>query len=247
MRRFFTEPENINENTAVILEDASHITKVLRMNSGDEILIFDGTGYEYVARLTLVDKDRCEAEIISSYFSRQEPEIKVTIYQGIPKSDKMEGIIQKSVELGVHSIVPVQMDRCVSKLDGGKKQVDKLKRWNKISVEAAKQCGRGILPQIEEPLSFKEAISKMTKNGLAIMPYEVLAGEDNSTLKNILSSTAEKEFSVIIGPEGGFSDSEAALAKDMGIHLVGLGPRILRTETVSSAILAIIMYEKNEM
>lgn len=247
MRRFFTEPENISENTAVILEDASHITKVLRMNSGDEILIFDGTGYEYVARLTLVDKDRCEAEIISSYFSRQEPEIKVTIYQGIPKSDKMEGIIQKSVELGVHSIVPVQMDRCVSKLDGGKKQAEKLKRWNKISVEAAKQCGRGILPQIEEPLSFKEAISKMTKNGLAIMPYEVLAGEDNSTLKNILSSTAEKEFSVIIGPEGGFSDSEAALAKDMGIHLVGLGPRILRTETVSSAILAIIMYEKNEM
>lgn len=105
MRRFFTEPENINENTAVILEDASHITKVLRMNSGDEIIIFDGTGYEYIARLTLVDKDRCVAEIISSSFSKQEPEIRVTIYQGIPKSDKMEGIIQKSVELGVHSIV----------------------------------------------------------------------------------------------------------------------------------------------
>jgi len=125
MRRFFTEPENINENTAVILEDASHITKVLRMNSGDEILIFDGTGYEYLARLTLVDKDRCVAEITSSSFSKQEPEIRVTIYQGIPKSDKMEGIIQKSVELGVHSIVPVQMDRCVSKLDGGKKQAEK--------------------------------------------------------------------------------------------------------------------------
>lgn len=247
MRRFFTEPENINENTAVILEDASHITKVLRMNSGDEILIFDGTGYEYLASLTLVDKDRCVAEIISSSFSKQEPEIKVTIYQGIPKSDKMEGIIQKSVELGVHSIVPVQMDRCVSKLDGGKKQAEKLKRWNKISVEAAKQCGRGILPQVEEPLSFKEAISKMTKSGLAIMPYEVLAGEDNSTLKNILSSTDEKEFSVIIGPEGGFSNGEAAIAKENGIHLVGLGPRILRTETVSSAILAIIMYEKNQM
>ena len=131
MRRFFTEPQNITENTAAIYEDAAHITKVLRMKSGEQILVFDGTGYEYTCELSSVDKDKCEAKILSSKFSEQEPKVRVTIYQGIPKSGKMESIIQKSVELGVHSIVPVAMDRCVSKLEAGKKQDDKISRWNR--------------------------------------------------------------------------------------------------------------------
>lgn len=247
MRRFFTEPHNIDNNTATITEDSLHITKVLRMQEGDIVTLFDGTGYEYIARLTSVDKDLCSAEIISKSLSSLEPDTKVIIYQGIPKSGKMEGIIQKSVELGVHSIVPVEMDRCVAKLDGGKKQAEKIKRWNKVAVEAAKQCGRGILPEVKEPLSFKAAIEQMKSNGLALMPYEILASSDNSSVKNVLSQSNETEISVIIGPEGGFSDFEAEYAKEQGINLVGLGKRILRTETVSSAVLAIIMYEKNEM
>ncbi len=247
MRRFFTEPHNIDGATAVILEDAVHITRVLRMNVGDEVLIFDGTGYEYTARLTSVDKDRCEAEILSSKFSEQEPSVKVTVYQGIPKSGKMEGIIQKSVELGVYSIVPVAMDRCVSKLDGGKKEAEKIKRWNKVAVEAAKQCGRGILPQVENAVSFDEAIKRMTDAGLAIMPYEMLGHMGQASLKEVLNQNKASEIAVIIGPEGGFSDSEAERAKAAGINLVGLGARILRTETVSSAILSAIMYENNEM
>ncbi|MBQ3573969.1 MAG: 16S rRNA (uracil(1498)-N(3))-methyltransferase [Clostridia bacterium] len=246
MRRFFTEPQNISENSATIYEDATHITKVLRMKSGDKILIFDGTGYEYTCELLSVTKDRCEAKILSSKFSEQEPETRVTIYQGIPKSGKMEGIIQKSVELGVHSIVPVAMDRCVSKLEAGKKQDDKISRWNKVAVEAAKQCGRGIIPKVEAPMNFADAIDRMSKTQLAIMPYEMLAGS-TSNLKEALSESSATEISVIIGPEGGFSESEAALAEKSGIKLVGLGPRILRTETVSSAILAIIMYQNNEM
>lgn len=247
MRRFFTEPQNISENIATIYEDATHITKVLRMKSGDQILIFDGTGYEYTCELLSLNKDKCEAKILSSKFSEQEPKTRVTIYQGIPKSGKMEGIIQKSVELGVHSIVPVAMDRCVSKLEAGKKQDDKINRWNKVAVEAAKQCGRGIIPTVEEPVNFADAIDRMSKSPLSVMPYEILAGSETSNLKTVLSENSATEISVIIGPEGGFSESEAALAEKSGIKLVGLGPRILRTETVSSAILSIIMYENNEM
>ncbi len=247
MRRFFTEPQNISENIVTIYEDATHITKVLRMKSGDQILVFDGTGYEYICELLSVNKDKCEAKILSSKFSEQEPKTRVTIYQGIPKSGKMEGIIQKSVELGVHSIVPVAMDRCVSKLEAGKKQDDKISRWNKVAVEAAKQCGRGIIPTVEAPVNFADAIDKMSKTQLSVMPYEILAGSETSNLKTVLSENSATEISVIIGPEGGFSESEAALAEKSGIKLVGLGPRILRTETVSSAILAIIMYENNEM
>lgn len=247
LRRFFTEPENINENTAVILEDAAHIKKVLRMNPGDEILIFDGSGREYTARLSEIGSDRCLAEIISAEMSKQEPTVKVTVFQAVPKSGKMEGIIQKAVELGVTGIVPVAADRCVSRLDGGKREAEKLKRWNKVAVEAAKQCGRGILPRVEPCIGFKAAIERMKESGLALMPYEMLGHDGVSNLKDILDKSDSADISIIIGPEGGFSDSEADYALKSGIVMVGLGHRILRTETVSSMMLSIIMYAKNSL
>lgn len=247
MRRFFTEARNICGNEAKIYEDAGHISKVLRMNVGDDVLIFDGSGYEYLSKLTSIDKDCCTAEILSKEFSEQEPVVKVTVYQGIPKSGKMEGIIQKSVELGVCEIVPVATDRCVSRLDGGKKQNEKLKRWNKVAIEAAKQCGRGVLPRVAEPRDFSDAIEEMKKCDLALMPYEMLGHNGVASLKTVLKASEFETVSVIIGPEGGFSDAEAELAEAKGITMVGLGKRILRTETVSSAILSAVMYEKGEM
>ncbi len=247
MRRFFTEPENISGTEATILEDAEHISRVLRMNEGDEIIIFDGSGYEYYSKLTEIDKGFCKAEIISKSYSEQEPSVSVTIYQGIPKSGKMEDIIQKSVELGAVSIVPVAMDRCVSKIESGKKEAEKIKRWNKVAVSAAKQCGRGIIPTVEPPLSFKQAIEKLKEHDLALMPYEVLGHNGEAGLKNALKESSAKTIGVIIGPEGGFSDGEASFAMDNGIVTVGLGKRILRTETVSSAIISAIMYENDEM
>ena len=246
MRRFFTEPQNICGDTAYIFEDAAHITKVLRMELGDEVLIFDGSGYEYTSKLTEVNRERCTAEILSKEFSAQEPQTKVTVFQGIPKSGKMDSIIQKSVELGVYSIVPVVMDRCVSKLDK-KAATEKPKRWNKIAQEAAKQCGRGILPKVEEPIDFKDAVKRMSQLELALMPYEMLGHSGVSNLKEVLKSNPAKEIGIIIGPEGGISDSEAQLAMDGGIKAVGLGKRILRTETVSGAMLAMIMYENDEI
>ncbi len=247
MRRFFTEPENISGDTARIFEDASHITRVLRMEVGDRILLFDGSGYEYQAELTQIDAKECKALILEKSYSELEPEISVTIFQGIPKSGKMESIIQKSVELGVSAIVPTALDRCVAKLESGKKETEKLKRWNKIALEAAKQCGRGKVPQILPSMTFHEALQAMKPMDLALMPYELLGHQGDTSLKKVLSQTECKSIGILIGPEGGFTDAEAEKAKNAGLTMVGLGKRILRTETVASAMLAMIMYEKNEI
>jgi len=247
MRRFFTEPENITGDTARILEDATHITRVLRMDPGEQILLFDGSGYEYLAELTQIDIKECKALILEKTYSEQEPEIEVAIFQGIPKSGKMESIIQKSVELGASSIIPTALDRCVAKLEPGKKETEKLKRWNKVALEAAKQCGRGKVPQVLPTVSLDEALVAMQAMDLALMPYEVLGHQGDSSLKSVLTKNTFHHVGILIGPEGGFSDAEAEKAKAAGITLVGLGKRILRTETVASSMLAMIMYEKNEI
>ncbi len=246
MRRFFTDLENINGGKARIIEDASHITKVLRMNVGDEIIVFDGSGFEYMARLESINQKECIAEILSKAKSEAEPDIKVSIFQGVPKSGKMETIVQKVVELGVWEIIPVMMDRCVVRFDEkGKKE--KTKRWNKVAVEAAKQCGRGYLPKVLEPVSFECAVEMMKNLDLPLMPYEVLGHSGEKGLKELLKGFCGCSVGVIIGPEGGFSDKEAEIAKGAKIHQIGLGKRILRTETVASAIASIIMYEKDEI
>ncbi len=246
MRRFFTEPENILDNTVRIIEDAAHITRVLRMEPGDQILVFDGTGYEYTVTLTELNPKECLGEIMEKNYSEQEPNIKITIFQGLPKSGKMESIIQKSVELGASSFVPTATDRCIVKLDQKAKK-EKTKRWNKVSMEASKQCGRGLVPPVEEPITFREAIARMKEMELALMPYEVLGHQGECSLKGILQEKHYSEIGILIGPEGGFSDEEASLAQENGIRLVGLGKRILRTETVASAMTAMIMYELGEM
>lgn len=243
MRSFFTEPENVKGETIVLTEDAMHIKKVLRMNPGDEVLVFDGTGKEYVAVLEEIETSGVNCRILSESFSDSEPKIKVTVFQGIPKSDKMEQIIQKCVELGVHKIVPVKTSRCVAKV----KDSEKIKRWNKISREAVKQCGRGLIPEVTEPVDFKTAVECLKKTDIPVMPYEVMGHEGKRGLKELLSEKSGAEsIGIIIGPEGGFSDEEASYAISEGVCAVGLGKRILRTETVSSAMLAVIMYENNE-
>ncbi len=246
MRRFFTDPENIIDGKVRIIEDASHISKVLRMEVGEEIIVFDGSGNDYIAQLYEISPKECIATIISSKKSETEPDIKVYIFQGIPKSGKMETIIQKCVELGVYKIIPVEMQRCVVKLDN-KGKVDKTKRWNKVSVEASKQCGRSVIPEVCEPVSYKTALLMLKELDLAIMPYEVLGHEGRRGLKELLGDFKGKSIGVIIGPEGGFSDSEAEEAKENNIYQIGLGKRILRTETVASSLIPIIMYEKDEI
>lgn len=249
MRRFFTEPENVDKesNTLGIIEDAAHITRVLRMKPGDCITVFDGSGFEYTARISRILDGRICADIIDASFSELEPRVKVTLFQGIPKAGKLDTIVQKAVELGVFRIVPFAAERSVAKISNDKKGLQKIERLNKISREAAKQCGRGITPRVEQPVTVGEMAEMLGTLDMSIMLYEKLGHSGERSLRSILRRDAES-IGIIIGPEGGFSDSEAALLLDKAsVHAAGLGPRILRTETAGSAALAIVMYEKNEI
>ncbi len=247
MRRFFTEPNFIKDGIAEIFEDSKHIEKVLRMNIGDFILVFDGTGTEYVAKLVSIEKNLCRAEIIKSQKSSSEPKISVSLFQGLPKSGKMETIIQKAVELGVYEIFPIIMDRCVVQIKNKAAGEEKASRWNKVSLEASKQCGRGIVPKVYPPITFDEAIRKLGEFEVSLMPYEELGHQGLYGLKEILTNqSSAKTFGLIVGPEGGFSDSEAKKALDAKINTFGLGKRILRTETVASAVIPVIMYQRDE-
>ncbi len=253
MRRFFTEPQNVDRETQtlIIYEDASHISKVLRMERGDKILIFDGSGYEYEAVLTDIAKDYSRCKIVAEIESKLEPRTKVTLYQGIPKSDKLGVIVQKAVELGVYRVVPVSMSRSVAKIRSDKKGIQKIERLNKISKEAAKQCGRGLVPEVLMPVSFSEVVSCSNDYDLCVMLYEEFGHDGKKNLKEILKQHMSAEnIAVIIGPEGGISKEEADefAGIDTGnAYTVGLGSRILRTETAGSTALSIIMYEKDEI
>jgi len=248
MRRFFTEPQNILGDIAEIFEDAKHIEKVLRMSCGDEILVFDGSGAEYRAELISIEKSVCRAKILEKTVSLSEPKIKVWLFQALPKAGKMETIIQKAVELGVYEVVPVMTERCVTKINSKAAGEEKAKRWNKVSVEAVKQCGRGLVPNVREPVSFEEAVAMMKNLQIPLMPYEMLGHEGKMGLREILDSDRDAlEFGILVGPEGGFSDSEAEYAVKNGIKTIGLGRRILRTETVASALIPMIMFDRNEI
>ncbi len=248
MRRFFTEPQNISGGIAQIFEDSKHIEKVLRMSCGDEILIFDGSGTEYTARLVSIEKNVCKAEILQESRSLSEPQTKVSLFQGLPKSGKMETIIQKAVELGVYEIIPVMMERCVTRINNKAAGEEKAKRWNKVSVEAVKQCGRGLIPIVHEPVTFEEAVEMLKKTEIPLMPYEMLGHEGQKGLKEILDTNQDAStFGIMVGPEGGFSDNEAEYAIQNGIKAIGLGRRILRTETVASALIPIIMFNRGEI
>lgn len=239
MPKFFIKPGCIDGNELKIIgEDVSHISKVLRMTAGDNIIVCDGEGIDYDAVITSISKTEVVAEITGKYVCDAEPTVDVTLYQALPKQGKMEYIIQKTTELGINKIVPVYTKRCVVKPS------DKTERWSKVAESAAKQCGRGIIPEVMSTISFTDAIEQMKEYDLALMPYEC---EEKNGLKKILQSSSYKTVSIFIGPEGGFDLKEVEAAIGAGVKTVTLGKRILRTETAASAVLPIIMYENDEM
>lgn len=245
MSRFFVKPEDVQDKYIYLTDkqDLHHMKKVLRMSVGDEMDISDGSAWEYHVEIeSLEDKEAVLLILDKQKFAR-EPEILVTLYQGIPKASKMEEIIQRCVELGVNSIVPVFMERTVvvDKGNFGKK----LDRWQKISDEAVKQCKRGIIPDVQDTVKFKEALPMLAEYDLILFPYE---NEDNRTIKDCLrevvaSGNKPKTVAIIIGPEGGFADKEAVALDEIGANRVSLGKTILRTETAGPAALAMTMYE----
>ena len=247
MPKFFVLPEKVNEDRCIIdTDDVAHITKVLRLKEGDSIVVCDSNGYDYEAVISSVEKNCVVCDIVSKTKSDTEPGVFVTLYQGIPKSSKMEYIIQKNTELGISKIVPCVMARCVSKIDGEKAEQKKTERWRKIAESAAKQSGRGIVPEITAPVTFKQAVEQMKEDDIAFAPYEC---EEQNRIKDVLKKYKKdiKNISFIIGPEGGFDPSEAELIKNSGIDTVSLGKRILRTETAGETVTAIIMYESDNM
>lgn len=246
MPRFFVNSKDIfDDNINITGEDYNHIKKVLRLKCGEIVTLSDGIGNEYVAEIEEFGEGFVHTKVIESYKNTTEPPVKVTLYQGLPKSDKMDFIIQKSVELGISRIVPVLTERTVVRLDSEKDALKKSERWNRISQEASKQCNRGIIPKIEIPISFKEAIKQTKDNVLALIPYEK---ESTNSLKQILKRVDNiTEISVFIGPEGGFTEQEIEEAVNMGLNSVTLGPRILRTETAGITVLSILMYELGDV
>ncbi len=241
MPKYFTEPENIKDGFIEIFSDeAKHILNVMRMEIGDTLTICDGQSNDYLCRICETGKNCLKAKIEETTRSESEPKTKITLYQGLPKSDKMELIIQKCVEIGVCRIVPVITERAVVKIEKGAKEDKKTERWQKIAESAAKQSGRGIIPAVERPMKFKDAIEEAVKNGEAIIPYE---NEKDRGLKEFVKNSKAENVGIFIGPEGGFDTKEIEFAVENGVMSVTLGKRILRTETAGIVTSAIVLYE----
>lgn len=245
MYQFFTDPSQINieaRRVTITGEDVNHIRNVLRMKIGEEINVSNGLdGNEYRCAIESFEADSVECELRFVKEDSHELPIKVCLFQGLPKSDKMETIIQKNVELGVFSIIPVEMKRCVVKLDPKKVQ-SKISRWQSISEAAAKQSKRGIIPEIMAPMSFGEAIDFARNNcDMILIPYEL--AEDMEATRKVMEDIKEgMSIAVFIGPEGGFDESEINRALDSKTKAITLGSRILRTETAGMAVMSILMY-----
>lgn len=246
MPKFFTARENIKDTTLIIdSEDANHLKKVLRINVGDKITVCDGAGIDYTVRVSEIGKNEIECDIIDRQKSDTEPNINISLYQGLPKAAKMDYIIQKNTELGISKIVPAKLARCVVKLENKAAEDKKCERWQKIAVASAKQSGRGIVPEIGNPMTVDEIIEDVKDYDLVFVPYEC---EDQSRLKTIVESAPDaKDIAFIIGPEGGFDISEIEKLKAAGIKTVTLGKRILRTETAAEAVVSMLMYAYNEI
>ncbi len=245
MPKFFVLPEKISDGVCIIdNEDAGHITRVLRLGAGDTVRVCDSAGFDYIVKIAKIEDKRVICNILSKEKSDTEPTVAVTLYQGIPKGAKMEYIIQKTTELGVTRIVPCKMARCVSKPDD-KQLHKKVERWQKIAESAAKQSGRGIIPEVADAVTFAEAVDQMQTADMAFAPFEC---ERTVSIRELLENAAEvKTAAFIIGPEGGFDPSEIEKISELGIPTVTLGKRILRTETAGETVCAVLMYATGNM
>ena len=246
MHHFFVEPSKIQGNHIFIDgPDVNHIRNVLRMNPGEEVNVTDGSGEKvYRCAIASIGEDKVELNIMWAQEKGMELPSKIYLFQGLPKSDKMELIIQKAVELGVYEIIPMATARAVVKLDQ-KKAAAKVKRWQAISESAAKQSKRLLIPEVKEPVKFSEALKLASDLDVRLIPYELAEGMDG-TRRIIQSVKPGQSVAVFIGPEGGFEEAEVELAKDAGFQAITLGRRILRTETAGMTVLSILMYQLEE-
>lgn len=244
MQRFFVEPHQIdegNQSIRVVGSDVNHMKNVLRMKAGEEVWISDGEEKEYHCEITCFEDEEAVLKILETLESKYELPNKIYLFQGLPKGDKMELIIQKAVELGVHEIIPVEMKRCVVKLDA-KKADKKIARWQQISESAAKQSKRMLIPEVHSVMTYKEAMKYAAELDVALVPYELAKGM-KETRELISAIQPGQSVGIFIGPEGGFEEAEIELALESGAKPITLGKRILRTETAGLTILSVLMFQ----
>ena len=244
MQRFFVEPHQIDAGAHqihILGSDVNHISNVLRMKQGEELWISDGGKKEYRCTIEEFSPDEVLLHIIYAQQPDYELQSRIYLFQGLPKADKMELIIQKAVELGAYEVIPVETKRCVVKLDG-KKAAKKVERWKQIAESAAKQSKRMLIPNVHEVLTFKEALKYAEFMDVRLIPYELAKGMQET--KEILAGIQPgQSIGIFIGPEGGFEEKEVETAISEGAKPITLGKRILRTETAGLAILSVLMFQ----
>lgn len=241
MYRFFADKSQIQGDRIVITGgDVNHIRNVLRMKTGEQIVVSDGEERDYRCSIREMDSEQVVADILREEASGGELPARIYLFQGLPKSDKMELIIQKAVELGVYQVIPVATRRAVVKLDK-KKEETKVRRWNSIAKSAAKQSGRSMIPRVTEVMTFQEALAYAGEFQVKVIPFEHARGMEE-TRRQLEGIRPGMDAGVFIGPEGGFEDEEIAAAEAAGVKAVSLGRRILRTETAGLMVLSVIGY-----
>ena len=241
MQHFFVTPDQVkNEHIYIQGSDVNHIKTVLRMKIGEELQISDGNNQKYLCAIEEMTSEEVCLVIKEVQEADNELPSKIYLFQGLPKSDKMELIVQKAVELGVYEIIPVATKRAVVKLDE-KKASKKVERWNGIAESGAKQSGRNRIPEVKNVLNFKEAIRYAKELDVVLIPYELAEGMQET--KEIISKIQPgQSVGIFIGPEGGFETEEVEFAMEQGAKPITLGKRILRTETAGLTTLSILMY-----
>lgn len=241
MQQFFAEPSWIKENKVYMQgADVNHMKNVLRMKPGEDVRINDGMGKTYLCCISAYEEKGAVLDIFKELDAETELPSRIVLFQGLPKGDKMEWIVQKAVELGAYSIVPFAAKRSVVRLDE-KKAVKKQERWQAIAKGAAEQSGRSIIPEVQKVMTFTEALEAAKKLDVLLIPYELEQGmkETVQTIGNIIPG---QSVGIFIGPEGGFEEEEVGRAQKAGACPVTLGKRILRTETAGLTALSILMY-----
>jgi 16S rRNA (uracil1498-N3)-methyltransferase len=245
MHKFFVPKESICDNGVTILgEDVKHIIKVLRLQAGAIISINNCEGQEYIGEIVSTDKKEVLVNIKEEVSLNNESPIHVYLFQGLPKSSKMDLIAQKATELGIKEITPVITERVVVKSEIG--EYKKLDRWQRIALEACKQSKRSLIPVINSPIEFENMLELLKNMDLVVVPYE---NQEGYGIKNVFQNLQKevKKVGIVIGPEGGFEESEIEKLKELGAHIVTLGPRILRTETAGFVCASLIMYEIGDL
>lgn len=246
MNLFYVNKEQIVEDNITVLgEDVNHMKNVLRMREGEEVMICDGEGQDYLCEIRDLGGKEIQLWIKERKASETELQTKLYLFQGLPKKDKMDLIIQKAVELGVYEIIPVAMKRSIVKIEDKKKEAKKLERWQSIATAAAKQSKRGMIPQVHSVISYKEALAYAKTLDMTLFPYEH-AEEIDQSRSVISEAVTKKSVGIVIGPEGGFDDMEIEAVREIGGKVITLGKRILRTETAGFTTLSILMFQMEQ-